>query len=111
MFFKRGAHRIEAAHDLEILAQRRLPGSTVVVRADLVDQRQAGPAGPAQDVHFRFVLAVIGHRAIHHIDDPGALHDGPQQFTLVVVTRVITVLGHESGHCLRPVRGGQAVAL
>ena len=111
MFFKRGAHRIEAPHDLEILAQRGLPGGAVIIRADLVDQRQAGPAGPAQDVHFRFVFAVIGHRAIHHIDDPGALHDGPQQFTFVVVTRVITVLGHESGHCLRPVRGGQAVAL
>ena len=61
VLFKGGVDRIEAAHDLEVLAQGCLPVGTVVVAADLVDQRKAGPAGPAQDIHFRFVFAVIGH--------------------------------------------------
>ena len=111
MLFEGGVDRVEAAHDLEILAQGRFPVGTVIVVADLVDQRQAGPAGPAQDVHFRFVFTVVGHRAIHHVDDAGAFHDGTQQLALVVITGIVRMLGDEGRHGFRTVGGGQAVAL
>ena len=111
MLFEGGAHRVKTAHDLEILAQGRFPVGTVIVAADLVDQRQAGAAGPAQDVHFRFVFAVVGYRAVHHIDDPRAVHDGSQQLAFIVIARVIPMLGDEGGHGFRAIGGGQAVPL
>ena len=108
---KRGVHRVEIAHDLEVLTQGGAPVRQVVARADAVDQRQAGAAGPAQDFHFRFLLAAVRHRAVHHIENAGALQYRRQQLAFVMETGVVAVLGDEGAHRVRPVRRGQAVGL
>ena len=109
MLLKRGANSVELADNLEELAQCGLPGVAVIVLTDTVDQRQARTPGPAQNGHFRLVLGTVGHRAIHHIDDPGTFHDRCQQFTFIDKPVIAPVLEHKSPHGFRVIRGGNAV--
>ena len=111
MLFERGANGVEFSDDLEELAERRLPGVAVVVGANAVDQRQAGPAGPAQDGHLGFVFGAVGHRTVHHVDDACALNQRGQQFALVGKAAIVPVLGDEGPHGFGVIGGAQAVGL
>ena len=90
-----GVHRVEHAHDREILRQRGPPRVDVIAGANQVDQRHARPSGPAQYLHLRFVLASVGAAAVDHVKDAGAVQNGPQQFAFVVEAFVAAVLRDE----------------
>jgi hypothetical protein len=76
-------HRIEDAHHLEVLPEGGLPGSDVVGRADRIDQRHAGLAGPAKDLHLRLVFLAEGDGAVDHVEDSRALDDRTQKLALL----------------------------
>src|SRR5690554_5138672 len=95
MLFEWGANGIKHAYNLEELAKCCLPGITVVIETNAIDQRQARAAGPAQNGHLGFMLCAVRYGAVYHIDNAGTLNQRSQQLTLVRKTPVILVLSYE----------------
>jgi len=110
VLLERRGDGIKPAHNPEILAQCILPAVTVVVAADGIDQREAGPPGPLKNGHFRFIGGAVGHRPVNHIDNAGILlKDGLEQLAFVMELRIIPVLVVECLHGFRPVGCGSTV--
>lgn len=109
MLLEWGANRVETADNLKELAQSSLPGVTVVVGTDAVDQGQARAASPAQDGHFCLVLCAVGHRAVHYVDDPGAFNERSEKLTFIGESAVPLMLCHKGFDGVCVIRGGDTV--
>src|SRR5690606_21679694 len=105
------AHRVEDADDREVLAERGAPLLDVVAAADHVDQRHPRPAGPAQDLHLRFVLASVWTAAIDDVEDARAVRDRPQQLALVAKAWIVGVGRQELADDGRALAGAAVVRL
>ena len=67
---------IEDPDSGEELAQPRGPLVHEFVAVDGVDQRQAGPPGPAQYLHLGLVFGAVGAGAVHHVDNARTVDNG-----------------------------------
>src|SRR5690606_9422853 len=83
-FGKPGLVRVENPNDAEKLPESRSPFIGVITLARAVDQSDPRLTGPAQDLHFRLVIAPVRMRAVNDIQDRAAIEDRTEQFAFLL---------------------------
>jgi hypothetical protein len=95
-FGEAGVMGVELAGEIEGFAEVLFPILCEIgVFGEVIDEGEAGAAGPAEDFHFVEEIGAEGFGCVDDVDDAGAVEDGGEEFAFVGEFVLVAVLADE----------------